>query len=249
MPSQKSYRFLYLVVFFLCFFGASRLFADLTLQGPSGFIQVPSHTTIKQGQIEWAAHTRLFHLANTKEDKYLTQVAFGFSPIKDFEIGAQKAIDSRRGSEDFDPDPTINLKVRLPSMGTGEFSETALGMVLDTNSNNYHSLYFNVGGFGVAWNFGGNPGYGTAQYGTYDRARKAPKPLCLILGTDYPQALAGERGYRSHYLFDYNGDVFSVGWRFKSHRGFWVDAALHTKSTYTDFYDYRPLILGIGAIF
>jgi hypothetical protein len=223
--------------------------ADLTLQGPSGFFQVPSATTIKQGQVEWSAHTRRFHIPNTRTDKFLTNMSMGFSPLRDFEIGVQKAIDSRRDTGDFDPDPTVNFKVRLPPFGTGEFSEAAVGMVLDTNPNNYHTLFFTLGGFGVGWNFGGNPGSGVANYGAYDSGRKKPKDLCLLVGVDYPPTKAGERGYRSHYLVDYNGDVFSLGWRFKSHRGFWIDAGVQTKSSYSEFYDWFPTIFGVGAIF
>lgn len=224
-------------------------FCDLTLQGPSGFIQVPSHTTIRRGQFEMGFHTRLFKIPDTAKSRYLTHMAMGFSPIQDFEIGIQKAVDSRDGSQDPDPDPTINLKARLPVIGSGELAETAFGIVLDTNPNNYHTMYLTLGGFGVGWNFGGTPKTGVANYGSWDRGRQEPKSIFLLVGIDYPKPKPGERGYRSHYLFDYNGDVFSIGWRYKSHRGFWVDAAVHTKSTYTDFYDYRPLILGMGAIF
>lgn len=223
--------------------------ADLTLQGPSGFVQVPSHTTIRPGQVEFGMHTRRFFIPGTKTSRYLTNLAFGFSPIRDVELGVQKAIDSRRGRTDQDPDATLNLKIRLPSMGTGEFSESAVGLLLDTNPNNYHTMYFTLGGFGVGWNFGGNPGSGIAQYGAYDRGRQRPKDLCLLIGTEYPPARPGERGYRGHWLIDYNGDVFSLGWRYKSHRGFWVDAAVQSKSSYTDVYDFLPLILGVGAIF
>ena len=223
--------------------------ADLTLQGPSGFFQVPSHTTIKPKQVGLGFHSRRFFIPGTKKSEYLTNMAFGFSPIRDFELGVQKAIDSRRGNTDFDPDPTFNFKVRLPSMGVGEFSESAMGIVLEANPNNYHTLYFTLGGFGVGWNFGGNPGSGVANYGAYDRGRKRPKDVSLLVGTEYPPSQPGERGYRSHYIVDYNGDVFSIGWRYKSHRGFWMDAAVQSESSYTDFYDYLPVIVGFGAIF
>lgn len=222
--------------------------ADLTLQGPSGFMQVPAATTIKAKGIEWGAHVRPFKAPGTGTDHYLTEVAMGFSPIRDFELGVAKAMDSRRGKDDFDPDPTVNLKVRLPQMG-GDFKEVALGMLVDTNPNNYHTLYFSVGGCGVGWNFGGNPGSGIAHYGSYDRGRREPKALCLLVGGELYPPKPGERGYRSHYMIDYNGDVFTLGWRFKSHRGFWVDAGVQTKSSYTDTYDYQPLIFGLGGIF
>jgi hypothetical protein len=223
--------------------------ADLTLAGPSGFVQAPSHTTIKAGQVEWAAHTRMYKVPGTAKERYLTHTALGFSPLRDLEVGVAKAIDSRRAAGDIDPDPTVNFKVRLPPVGSGEFAELAVGMVVDTNPNNYHTLYASLGGFGVGWNFGGNPGSGVANFGSYDRGRQEPRSLCLLVGAEYPTPVPGERGYRSHYFVDYNGDVFSVAWRFKSHRGFWIDAALHTKSSYTDFYNYRPLIIGVGAIF
>lgn len=223
--------------------------ADLTLQGPSGYIQTPSGTTIRQGGVELAAHTRMYKIPGTDRERALTNLAFGFSPLRDVEIGVQKAVDTRNETGDADPDATVNLKFRLPSMGSGEFSETAVGMVLDTNPNNYHTMYLTFGGFGLGWNFGGNPGSGIANYGSYDRGKREPKALCLMAGTDYPPAKVGERGYRGHFLADYNGDVFSFGWRYKSHRGFWGDLAVQTKSSYADFRDWKPVIVGLGAIF
>ena len=228
---------------------ASVASADLTLQGPSGFIQAPSGTTIKKGGVEMSAHTRMYQVPGMHEDRALTNLSFGFSPLRDFELGVQKAMDSRNGSTDADPDATLNLKFRLPAVGSGEFSETAVGMVLDTNPNNYHTMYLTFGGFGVGWNFGGNPGSGVANYGSYDRGKREPKSLCLLAGADYPPSKAGERGYRGHFLLDYNGDVFSLGWRYKSHRGFWADLAFQSESSYTDFYDWKPVIFGLGAIF
>ncbi len=253
-PSRESFLLtdrISLVVLIVCGFLLLPAIAgaDLTPDGPSGYVRVPSHTTIKYRQVEWSAHARQYKSPGAGRLRSLTDLAMGFSPIKDFELGFQKTLDTNRATEAYDPDPTVNFKVRLPSMGDGYFSETAIGMILDTNPNNYHSLYFTVGGFGVAWNFGGNPYVGTARYGTYDRGRHQPKNLCLIVGADLSPGVPGERGYRSHYFADYNGDVFSLGWRLKSHRGFWVDAAASTKSTYTDFYDYQPLTIGVGAIF
>ncbi len=221
--------------------------AGLTLQGPSGFIQVPSHKTVNAKGIELAAHTRMYKVPVTAKDASLTNMAFTFSPFRDFEIGLQKMMDSR--NEANDPDPLINFKVRLPALGSGELTEVAFGAVFDTNPNNYHTLYFSIGGFGLGWNFGGNPWSGMANYGGYDRKKLEPQSLCLLIGAAYPERLPGERGYRGQFLLDYNGDVVSAGWRYSSHRGFWVDAAVHSKSSYTDFYDYRPLILGLGANF
>ncbi|NCB37830.1 MAG: hypothetical protein EOM80_03595 [Erysipelotrichia bacterium] len=228
-------------------FIVSSLEAGLTLQGPSGFIQVPSHKTIDAKEIELAVHTRMYRTPTTSEDGTLTHLAFGFSPFRDFEAGIQKAIDSRNDAND--PDPTINFKVKLPPVGEGEFSELAFGAVFDTNPNNYHTMYLTLGGFGLGWNFGGNPGSGVANYGSYNRDKKEPDALCLLIGAEFPGRKPGERGYRSQYYLDYNGDVFSLGWRYSSHRGFWIDAAVHGKSSYDDFFDYRPLIIGLGANF
>jgi len=243
---ERGYLGVLLLVCFLACGAVAR--ADLTLQGPSGFIQTPGGTTIKAKGIEWAWHTRSYRIPGTRDQRFLNHLAMGFSPLRDIEVGIAKAIDQRRGKEDFDPDPTVNLKARLPFMGEG-FSQCAVGMLLDTNPNNYHTLYFTVGGCGVGWNFGGNPGSGVAAYGQYDRGRKRPKDVAFLLGGDLNPGPAGERGYRPHFLVDYNGDVISFGWRHKSHRGFWADIFFHTRSSYTDFYDYQPVILGVGAIF
>lgn len=243
-----SVCFLRITLFLLLIFlSCDTVFAGLTLQGPSGFIQVPSHKTVKAKEIELAAHTRLYRTPVTAEEGSLTHLAFAFSPFRDFEVGFQKAVDSRNAAND--PDPTLNFKVRLPSLGTGEFSELAFGAVFDTNPNNYHTMYLTYGGFGLGYNFGGNPGSGMANYGRYDRDRKEPESLCLLIGAAMPERRPGERGYKSQYFLDYNGDVFSLGWRLSSHRGFSIDAAVHSRSSYDDFYDYRPFILGLGANF
>ncbi|MBF0545109.1 MAG: hypothetical protein HQM08_11770 [Candidatus Riflebacteria bacterium] len=241
---------IFFIFCFLVFFGLGNdvCYADLTFQGPSGYVQVPSAQTIKKGEIELGFHSRTFTSQNSSSDNYYTNMAVGFSPLRDFEVGVQKAIDSRRGNNVLDPDPTVNLKFRLPPMGK-DFSETALGLVLDCNPNNYHTMYFTVGGVGIGWNFGGNQGSGVANFGSYDRGSKKPKDLFLMVGADLYPSKPGERGYRSHYLFDYNGDVFSVAWRYKSHRGFWVDLGVQGKGSYSDFYDYQPVFAGFGAIF
>jgi hypothetical protein len=223
--------------------------ADLTFAGPSGFIHSPSGTTIKEKGIELGFHTRLFQVPKTSNKRFLTNLTMGFSPVKDFEIGVAKAMDSRTGANDPDPDPTVNLKVRLPPIGTGELTETAVGLILDTNPNNYHSLYLSVGGLGVSWNFGGNPGSGIAHLGSYDSGKKEPRSVSFFVGADLTPLKPGERGYRSHYLVDYNGDVFALAWRYKSHRGFWVDAGVQSQTTYRDWYDYLPGFIGFGAIF
>lgn len=221
--------------------------AGLTVQGPSGFIQVPSHKTVNAKEVEIAAHTRMYRVPVTAEEGYLTHLALAFSPFRDFEVGLQKAMESRNSAND--PEPTVNFKVRLPSIGEGELSQVAFGGVFDTNPNNYQTLYLTFGGFGLGWNFGGNPGSGMANYGKYNRDKKEPEALCLLIGAELPARKPGERGYRSQYFLDFNGDVFSLGWRYSSHRGFWADAAVHSKSSYDQFYDYRPLILGLGANF
>ncbi|PKL50113.1 MAG: hypothetical protein CVV42_03750 [Candidatus Riflebacteria bacterium HGW-Riflebacteria-2] len=238
-------RLLLLTAAVICIHPA--VYAGLTVQGPSGFIQVPSHRTVDAKEIELAVHTRMYKVPVTEKDASLSHMAFAFSPFRDFEIGLQKAMDSSNTAND--PDPLINFKVRLPAIGSGELTEIAVGGVFDTNPNNYHTLYFSIGGFGLGWNFGGNPWSGMANYGGYDRKKHEPQSLCLLIGAAYPERLPGERGYRGQFLLDYNGDVVSAGWRYSSHRGFWVDAAVHSKSNYNDFYDYRPLILGLGANF
>lgn len=246
---HRNAFFLHVIVLLALFTGCCQTAqgAGLTLQGPSGFIQVPSHRTVRAKEIELAAHTRMYKVPVTSKDASLTNMAFAFSPFRDFEIGFQKMMDSRNTAND--PDPLINFKVRLPTIGSGELAEVAFGAVFDTNPNNYHTMYLTIGGFGLGWNFGGNPGFGMANYGGYDRNKKEPQSLCLLIGASYPERLPGERGYRGQFMLDYNGDVISAGWRYSSHRGFWVDAAVHSKSNYTDFYDYRPLILGLGANF
>ncbi|MBF0410240.1 MAG: hypothetical protein HQM10_23040 [Candidatus Riflebacteria bacterium] len=246
MKSIKT-KILLCLMFFLLY-SSSFICADVTFPGPSGYIHVPSATTMKNGTLEFGFHTRFFDTDGGSADNYFTNMGIGFSPIRDLEIGVQKAVDSRRKKEDADPDPTVNFKVRLPPMGK-DFSETAIGMLFDTNPNNYHTLYFTISGVGVGWNFGGNQGSGVANYGSYDKAAEKPKDVFIMIGTEVTPGKPGERGYRSHYYIDYNGDFFSAAWRFKSHRGFWAELGVQGKSSYSEFYDYKPVFAGIGGIF
>lgn len=239
-----------LTLFFI-FFVESICNAGLTLQGPSGFINSPSYTTIREKEIELSVKTRMYdsYKGDKNKDGYMTTFSFGFSPIKDVEFGIQADLDSESDRNNVETDPKLNFKVRLPSVGEGEFSQMAFGGVFDTNPNNYHTLYFLLGGFGVGWNFGGNEGVGTASYGKYKSKSKKPESLCLLFGAELPGRKPGERGYKSQYVVDYNGDIVSLGWRYYSHRGFSIEIAGSTKTSYDDFYDYKPLIVGIGANF
>lgn len=235
-----------LIILTLVCFGHSPLLA-ITLQGPSGFINVPSHETVKAKEIELGAHYRIYENPITDKEYSLTNFSFAFSPIKDFEVGFAKGVNLTDTS--IDPDPLVSFKVRLPSIGSQEFSQVAFGGVFDTNPNNYHTLYFSIGGFGLGWNFGGNRFSGIANYGSYDSDNNEPDSLCLLIGVNYPKRRPGERGYKGQFFVDYNGDVVSGGYRYKSHRGFWVDAAVHSTSSYEDFFDYKPFTLGMGANF
>lgn len=245
----KSFSLLILLLCLAMF--NSPAFAGLTMQGPSGFINVPSAKTINEKGIELGVHTKMYesYKNDKNKDGFMTNVSFGFSPIKDVEFGIQAELDSQSGRNNVETDPKLNFKVRLPSIGENEFSEVAFGGVFDTNPNNYHTLYLTFGGLGVGWNFGGNEGVGTASYGKYKEKERKPESLCLIVGAEIPGRKAGERGYKSQILIDFNGDVFSVGWRYASHRGFSLDVAASTKTSYDSIYNYKPISVGFGANF
>ncbi|OQB50002.1 MAG: hypothetical protein BWY02_00942 [bacterium ADurb.Bin157] len=237
---------LLLAAFFILFSTAAAQCAGLSYQGPTGFIMTPSHLTVPEKQVDMAIHTRMYNVSKDSKDGMLTSMALTFSPFRNAEFGLQKTIDSEANAHD--PDPTVNFKILLPPIGEGEFSQIAFGGVFDANPNNYHTLYLSVGGLGVGWNFGGNPG-GMANYGKFKKSSDKPESVMLLIGAELPERVAGERGYKSRYYLDYNGDVFSLGWRYSSHRGFWAEAAVQSKTSYDDFYDYKPFILGLGANF
>ena len=250
-PSNK-YNLILLPIFIFCFsLLENSCSAGLSIQGPSGFINTPSHKTIPEKQIELSVKGRMYerYKGDETKDGYMTTFSFAFSPIKDVEFGIQADLDSETDRNNVETDPKLNFKVRLPSFGEGEFSQVAFGGVFDTNPNNYHTLYLSLGGLGIGWNFGGNEGIGTASYGKYKKGQRKPEKLCLLFGTELPGRKTLERGYKSQYVIDYNGDVISVGWRYYSHRGFSVEVLGSTKSSYDDIYKYKPLIVGIGANF
>lgn len=247
-PQRKrlNSRCLLAFVAALLLFG-SNLFAGITIQGPSGFINVPSQNTVKVKEIELSVKNRMFKVPASSREAHLTYLGFAFSPVRDFEFAVSKAIDSRNSVNE--PDPTLSFKVKLPPLGFDELAEAAVGVVFDVNPNNYHTAYFTLGGFGVGYNFGGNRFSGMANYGKYNSAKNEPESFCLLIGTEYPRRRPGQRGYQTQYFIDYNGDVFAAGVRYGSHRGFSAEASVQSKSSYDGFYDYRPLVIGLGANF
>ncbi|MBP5468649.1 MAG: hypothetical protein J6Z11_05340 [Candidatus Riflebacteria bacterium] len=117
-------------------------YAGLSLQGPSGFVNVPSYKTVHEKEIELSVRTRMYESYKGDKDKdgYMTSLAFAFSPIRDVEFGIEADLDSESDRNNVETDPKLNFKVRLPSIGEGEFSQVAFGGVFDTNPNNYHTL-------------------------------------------------------------------------------------------------------------
>ena len=250
----KKYNYKYLtslLIFTFIIFSNTFCEAGLSLQGPSGFVNVPSYKTVHEKEIELSVKSRMYesYRGDCNKDGYMTTVAFAFSPIRDFEFGIQADLDSQSSRNNVETDPKLSFKVRLPTLGDGELAQVAFGGVFDTNPNNYHTLYLTVGGLGIGWNFGGNEGVGTASYGRYNSGKRKPEELCLLFGGEFPGRKPGERGYKSQYILDYNGDVVSLGWRYYSHRGFSVEICGSTKTSYDEFYEYKPLIVGIGANF
>ena len=248
---KYKYTFIPTLLFLFLLCSNSATHAGLSLQGPSGFVNVPSYKTVHEKEIELSVRTRMYESYKGDKDKdgYMTSLAFAFSPIRDVEFGIEADLDSESDRNNVETDPKLNFKVRLPSVGEGEFSQIAFGGVFDTNPNNYHTLYLTFGGLGIGWNFGGNEGVGTASFGKYNKNKRKPDELCLLFGGEFPGRKPGERGYKSQYVLDYNGDVVSLGWRYYSHRGFSIDISASTKTSYDGFYEYKPLIVGFGANF
>lgn len=245
----KTLNFIILYIFIMHFLA----FADATLLGPAGYIYVPNHRLPNKGQFEFGIHTQKLEYINNNNriNRHKTNLAVNFSFIQNFEISLSKAIITEGMTQvsDTDPDPIIGLKVKLPAIGDGDLSEPAFGILLDTNPNNYHTLYFTLRGFGIGYNFGGNKYSGIANLGSYDKSRHEPKKVCLLLGLEYPSYQLKRQNYQGYYIVDYNGDFITFVYRYKSARGFWFDVGYQTKSSYTELYVHQPIIFGVGGNF
>lgn len=234
-----------IVVFALFFIAVFELSAGVTTLGSKGFLNVPSHRTVKKGEIEAAFRYQYLRIPDSAST-YKQNLALVFSPVYDFELGISKAFVSDYEKE---PDPVLSFKARIPSLGEDYLSDIAVGMVLDTNPDNYHTAYIMFGGFGVGYNFGGNRFSGVANYGRYNHDRNEPESFCILIAMQTPERTPGQRGYLSQYFFEFNGDVMSAGLRYSTHRGFSAELAVSGKGSYNDIHGHTPVSVAISARF
>jgi len=180
-------------------------FAGVSLEGPTGFLNVPSPETLEPNTFEGGVHYQSYGFGgNTNYNIVSIKGNVGIS--ENVEVGIEKTTDS--GTLSRDPGMVINAKAKW---SISDDINMAGGVIVDTTSGNYSSVYGLVGAdiafFGMGFNFGGEKGlpYSTARMGGYDLTDIAPDKVFFLAGAKFQ---FGESGALT---VSYNGDAVGLG--------------------------------------
>lgn len=207
----------------------------ISLAGNSGSILVPSPGVLEPGKSAVSVHAIPFDLYGINDQKYEdenyfdTSMKLTYGAFEGFEIGIDKTFANQ---DRFDlPEPVyVNAKYQVPGNITcgGSFCT-------DANSG-YHSLWVGAGvpvawvavgtNFGVAnyrFSYNGYDKLARSKYGgynyKYDRAEGYADPVFFLIGGAIPMSR------NAHFVYDFNGDRFSLGFRFNYQHVAYFDAA------------------------
>lgn len=207
----------------------------LSLAGGSGATLVPSPGVLEPGKTAVAVHAMPFNLYNVNGAKYTDQDYFDttVSICYGVEDGAEVSFDKTFANQDrFDiAEPVyFNAKYQVPGNVT-------LGGSFCTDSDaGYHSVWVGAG-VPVAWvavgaNFGASNfkfsynGYDQlkrAKFGgynyQYDTAEGWADPIFFLVGGAVPL------NDNLRFLYDFNGDRFSLGFRFNYQNSLYLNAS------------------------
>lgn len=212
----------------------------LSTSGGTGATLVPSPGVLEPGKAAVGVHIQTFDLYNVNDVKYTDQDYFDstVSAAWGVENGLEVGLDKTFANQDrFDiAEPLyLNFKYQIPGNVT-------LGGNISTDSG-YHSAWV-AAGVPVAWvgvgaNFGADEfrfsynGYDKlkkARFGgynyEYDRGRGYADPFFFMIGGAVPL------NDHLRFLYDFNGDKFSLGFRFNYQNAFYLNAAYVSDGDY-----------------
>ena len=214
----------------------------LSSAGGTGATLVPSPGVLEPGKTAIGVHIQTFDLYNVNDVKYTDEDYFDttVSMAYGVENGLEVSFDKTFANQDrFDiAEPVyFNFKYQIPGNVT-------LGGNFCTDSQaGYHSAWV-AAGVPVAWvglgaNFGASDfkfsynGYDRikrAKFGgynyQYDRGKGYADPLFFMIGGAVPL------NDHLRFLYDFNGDKFSLGFRFNYQNAFYLNAAYVSDGDY-----------------
>ncbi|RCK81208.1 MAG: hypothetical protein OZSIB_2077 [Candidatus Ozemobacter sibiricus] len=223
----------------------------ISLSGTSGAMLVPSPGVLEPGKSAVAVHVLPFDLYNVNDVRYTDQDYFdtsfklSYGAFEGFEIGVDKTFANQDRYDIAEP-VYLNAKYQVPG------NITFGGSFCTDSQSGYHSVWVGAG-VPVAWAaVGTNFGAGTyhffysgaqklkrAKFGgynyKYDRAEGYADPIFFLIGGAIPVSNS------LHFLYDFNGDRFSLGFRFNYQR------VLHLDAAYVSDGDYERLPGAIAA--
>ncbi|MGM0608138.1 MAG: hypothetical protein ACQESP_06945 [Candidatus Muiribacteriota bacterium] len=201
MKNKKILLYILISIFFFNYY----IFAEVSLPGPTGFLNVPSPYTTPSGTFEGGFHYQSYNYGGSSSYG-ISSFKANVGVTKNLEIGFEKTMDSGRLLSN------LGMVVSAKSgWSVNDEIHVAGGVIVDTGSGNYSSIYGLFGAenafFGMGFNFGGSSGPigGTAKMGGYDLQEKRPDKVFFISGAKF------EFGGNGGLTVGYNGDTVTLG--------------------------------------
>ena len=213
----------------------------ISLTGGSGALLVPSPGVLEPGKTAVSVHAVPFDLYDISERRLEDASYFdtAFKLVYGLSDGVELGVDRTFTNQDrFDiPEPTyLNLKYQVPGNVT-------IGGSFSAGDGGYSSAWVSAGvpviWVGVGGNFGPDSykfyynGYqrlARAKFGgynyKYDRGEGYADPIWFMVGGAIPMT-----DY-THFLYDFNGDRFSLGFRFNYQKVAFFDASYVSDGDY-----------------
>ena len=214
----------------------------ISLTGNSGAILVPSPGVMEPGKSAVSVHVIPFDLYNVNDVKfadesyYDTSLKLTYGAFEGFEIGIDKTFGNQDRYDIKEP-VYVNSKYQVPG------NVTFGGNFCTDSQSGYHSVWVEAGvpvaWIGVGTNFGarnyrfsynGTDELARARFGgynyEYNRAEGWADPVFFMVGGAIPMS-----NY-THFVYDFNGDRFSLGLRFNYQHVLYFDAAYVSDGDY-----------------
>jgi hypothetical protein len=214
----------------------------LSMNGLTGSFLIPSPGVLESGKGGLAVHVMPFDLYDVNDNRYTDEAYFqsnvklAFGAFEGFEIGVDRDFSNQ---DRFDvPEPTyLNMKYQVPGKVTlgGNFCTDSQG--------GYHSVWATAGvpavWVGVGANFGatsyqftysGRDRLARAKLGgynyDYNSAEGYADPVFFLVGGAVPMTNS------TAFVYDFNGDKFSLGFRLNYQKIVFFDAGFVSDGDY-----------------
>lgn len=226
-----------------------------SMVGSTGFLNVVSPTTLPEGEMQLGFHTHSYKFKKPNKTYSIFSVKGNYGLSNSVELGFEKSNDSSA----YVDDPGICITGKFSQALTQNLNISA-GAVIDTDANDFSSLYMVVGEslafFGFGANFAGHSGANvfanSAAFGGYNFGKLRPEHFFFMAGAEFRMGVGS-------VLMGYNGDTVSVGFRapvtsekmvidFGWKSGGDYEKVYRLLPGYGDF-QYNPFVFGISGSF